>query len=261
MIEWREYLFAATMITGTLFFVTGTMVFMKELMKERRIGSKWMLRVSGVILAIALSAGSAAAQDVVPDLRSSRAALPTPMSAQQISDLLNRVAAQHPGWGMLRKDAGNRCPTPYPGISISCDWMVYAPTRWGYDILSDQEGAGAIAESGGSELSPGQEIVYPWPVGGGAPPTQTTPTVPSAPAPAAPLEPMPIKAWIDSAMQTLYDQHERTFANERAEHAVILSQIKEVREKPGAMEQTFTNRYVQIAIAVIGALATEQAVH
>ena len=146
-----------------------------------------------LVLLFVFLAAPALAQDVVPDLRTARAAYPTPMSKAQLSELLNRVAAQHPGWGLLRKDSGNNCPTPYPGVSVSCDWMVYAPTRWGYDILSDQEGAARVVESGGEALAAGADIVYPWPTTPPDPPPAVPPPpviVPPVPLPVLDLEPV-----------------------------------------------------------------------
>lgn len=82
--------------------------------------------------------------------------------------------------------------------------------------------------------------------------------------PPVPADLTQVKGWIDaaaaSAVQTLYAQNERIHADAVARDAALAAQLREVKEKPGAMEQTFSNRYVQIALAVLGALVTNEAV-
>lgn len=199
------------------------------------------------------------AQDVIPTLKQARTLYPARPSKAQVSEMLNRAAAEHPGWGMLRKDAGNNCPTPYPGVAISCDWMVYAPTRWGYDLIIDSDGvAGIVDSSGGESLSAGMEIVYPWPV------TSPTPT----PGPTPPPTPTP-NTDLSAVLQGLADlraalgvppgdsifaQAERVFgqaqavaAEQKAEHAAIAEKV----DNPGWFKQVFGNRYVQVLLATV----------
>ncbi|HON93095.1 MAG TPA: hypothetical protein PKZ07_16110 [Sedimentisphaerales bacterium] len=131
-------------------------------------------------LAVVLLPGSALAQPqaVIEALRAARAAKPTPMTKAQNADLLNRVVSQFPGWAMLRKDAGNNCPSAYPGVSISCDYLVNVASSWGYDVLSDQENSAVVVQSGGVALAAGQEVVYAWP-------TESAPSAPGGPTPPA----------------------------------------------------------------------------
>lgn len=161
-------------------------------------------------LLIVLLAVPASAQEVLPDLVAARRGYPTPMSQAQISDLLNRVARSHPGWGMLRKDGGFKCPTPNPNVFISCDYMVHGPTGWAYDILNDADGAATPQPSGGSALAPGQEIVFPW--------TVDTPTPTPTPTPAPTPQPTGItyegiRNIMHDEIQVIWAQNERTFAN------------------------------------------------
>lgn len=205
---------------------------------------------------------SAAAQEVLGTLQSARAAYPTPMSKAQIAEMLNRAVSQHPGWALLRKDAGNNCPTPYPGVSISCDWIVQASTRWGYDVLRDQEGAAVIVGSGGEALAAGAEIVYPWPIGatGSGPsvpaptPTPGPPAVGSGPSP-APVDLAPLSQRLDA----LSAQAERMFADlvardvaRQAQLAAVAAQVQKHDESPAFLTRVLSNRYVQMGLAAIG---------
>lgn len=113
------------------------------------------------------AAAPAQAQPPLDVLNATRAAYPTPMTKAQLSDFLNRVATQMPGWGMLRKDGGNNCPTSRPDVSISCDWLVHIPTRWGWDVLTDQENSARVLIGNNGDIGAGAEYVNPWPTDGG----------------------------------------------------------------------------------------------
>lgn len=75
---------------------------------------------------------------LLPTLERIRLEYPTPMSPEQHGEYLNRVAWEHrnEGWGLLRKDGGNRCPAPQ-GVYVACDILVYAPNPWHFDVLID----------------------------------------------------------------------------------------------------------------------------
>ena len=55
--------------------------------------------------------------------------------------LMNQVAWHHrgEGWGMHRKDGGNRCPQPRTGNEISCDILVHGPSGGVFDVLMNEE--------------------------------------------------------------------------------------------------------------------------
>jgi hypothetical protein len=100
-----------------------------------------------IAFAILLSATPAFAQtSLLPTLQQIRPEYPTPMSPAQLAEYLNRVAWIHraEGWGLLRKDAGNRCPAPQ-GVFVACDILVYAPTAWHFDVIIDAGGASTPA--------------------------------------------------------------------------------------------------------------------
>ena len=197
-----------------------------------------------LVLVFVLFASPAIAQDVAPVLESLRPTYPTPMSKAQLSDLLNRAASQRPGWGMLRKDHGNNCPTPYPGISISCDWMVYGPTRWGYDILRDQESAASVVYSDGDALGAGAEVVYPWPTE--APPTPPAPPVVTPPAPPPPVVvPPPVQTDLTPMIERLDAL--------AVQIAAVDARLEKHDADPSWVRKFFTNSNTYVAIAgVIG---------
>jgi len=90
-----------------------------------------------MVLGICLCASPGLAQtSLLPTLERIRLEYPTPMSPDQHGEYLNRVAWEHraEGWGLLRKDAGNRCPAPQ-GVDVACDILVYAPNPWHFDVL------------------------------------------------------------------------------------------------------------------------------
>jgi hypothetical protein len=95
-----------------------------------------LLVLVGLVLG---SAGTAFAQlpNLLADLRVERAKYPPTIDAAQAGELLNAVAWKHKaeGFGLLRKDSGNRCPQPSSGVSVSCDWLVNVNTGTGCDVL------------------------------------------------------------------------------------------------------------------------------
>lgn len=130
--------------------------------------------------------GPAFAQEPpIATLEKYRALYPTPMSKAQLSEMLSRTAAEHPGWALLRKDAGNNCPTP-SGVMASCDWLVYVPTRWGFDVLEDSDTLARPRATKDGQLAPNDEVVLPWAVAGAPPPP------PPPPDPVEPKQPAPV---------------------------------------------------------------------
>lgn len=195
-------------------------------------------------------ASSASAQAVVPALTELRRLYPTPMSKPQISELLDRAALANPGWKLLKKDGGNTCPTPYPGVTISCDWM-FSPDGWGFDVLRDQEGVGQPGVFGDAALAAGQELVSPWEV-------STAPAPTPVPVPVPQLPPAPSYDFA-AAFQRAYDQSERIYLDELNWRRDLGKQVTDLNESvnnPGWFKQVFSNRYVQMAIAGIGTYLT-----
>lgn len=75
------------------------------------------------------------------DVRDERQNYGTPITKQQLSDLLNAVAwkNQDDGWGLLSKSGGNNCP--FASGPIACDILFHRPSGLHYDVLVDSEGA------------------------------------------------------------------------------------------------------------------------
>ena len=130
-----------------------------------------------VVAALLLMPSPSSAQDAqtMDAIRRARALYSTPMGQGQSCEMLSRALYGRPGWQLLRKDNGRNCPTPTPGVSVSSDWIINTLTGWGYDVVSDEEGSGAIVQSDGVPNGAGIETVAPWPVG-------TTPQQPQQPA-------------------------------------------------------------------------------
>lgn len=99
-----------------------------------------------------------AAADVNESLHRLRAKYGAHMSAVEFGKLLNEIAWEHraDGYVLLGKNGGNVCPSP-AGPTVSCDFIVNASTKHGWDILSDAGDGGAgnpVDQSGdGADLS------------------------------------------------------------------------------------------------------------
>ncbi len=102
---------------------------------------KLNLRVLGLAACLVLELPAVAAGQDLPNrlsvLQAERAKYPATINAQQAGELLNAVAfaLRAEGFGLLRKDAGNRCPIPNSSITVSCDWLVHRPSGKGCDVL------------------------------------------------------------------------------------------------------------------------------
>ncbi len=72
---------------------------------------------------------------------SSKAGQKLCITAEMSGKILNAVALKNKdlGWGMLRKTAGNHCPSP--SGDISCDILYYKPLNLIYDVLGDTGGS------------------------------------------------------------------------------------------------------------------------
>ncbi len=75
-----------------------------------------------------------------------RKTYPTPMSNEQLGELLNAVAWAHrdEGLGLFAKPTGANTRQPRTGKFISRDYLVYEDGR-GFDVLLDAEGKGTPA--------------------------------------------------------------------------------------------------------------------
>lgn len=69
-------------------------------------------------------------------LAAERAKYPAMVTADQCVAIINAVAAQHPGLGLLKKSGGNHGLQPKSGIPCSVDWVIMKDGR-GADVLGD----------------------------------------------------------------------------------------------------------------------------
>ena len=75
-------------------------------------------------------------------LQSIRPNYPTPMSKDQLGEMLNRTAWIHrfEGYGLLSKTQGNNCRQPTTGKFISTDILTHADSFIHFDCLIDATG-------------------------------------------------------------------------------------------------------------------------
>lgn len=134
------------------------------------------MRVFRLMVAMVLvpSLAMAQVQPVIESMRAVRSIYPTPMSKAQVSEMLSRTIVNFPTFRLLRKTGGNVCPTPTPGVTISCDWIVDVTSGHGWDVLRDVETLAEVGIHGDGPLTPGAEVVMPWAV-------VTTPQEPQQP--------------------------------------------------------------------------------
>ena len=81
---------------------------------------------------------------------------PTPMSNNQLGELLNAVAWQHraEGYGLLAKPNGSNCLQPQTGTLISRDILMLAGSGRIFDVLIDAEGKATPTWGEKKALSP-----------------------------------------------------------------------------------------------------------
>lgn len=197
-------------------------------------------------------ASTVLAQDsLLPTLHAIRAAYPTPMAAEQIGELLTRTAASAPGWGLLKKDTGARCPTPM-GVTVACDYLVWMPTGQGYDVLLDAEGQGIPTWNRGDVFPPDRAIVPRV-----APdPAPSDPPVADDPSHDLILDALAQLEQRQSELQALI---EREAAALRAEHAQAAEHHETDDDKPGSSSKAdlILSTLAAIGAAVAAALGAQ----
>lgn len=227
------------------------------------------MKVRGWIIALLLVAAPAAAQtcppfpargvQIIDALYNPPLALGTDDQRRQLTHtFIEQFVFEFPSEGWTWKSADPGRPPSKDSISRIFNGRL---CNWDWQNGSTRQRAVQAGQIG--EDITGQN---PIPVAGINHLMDTPPVVPPPSVPAPPIQTdlAPVKGWIDSAVanavQTLYAQNERIHADAVARDAGIVAEVRAASNKPGAMEQTFGNRYVQIALAALGTLLTTQAV-
>jgi hypothetical protein len=76
------------------------------------------------------------------DVEAERAKVPGLPTKAQLAAMLNAIAWKHrdKGWGLSRKDGGNKCPMPSPAaLYIACDILHHKPTNRLYDVFGSSD--------------------------------------------------------------------------------------------------------------------------
>lgn len=218
-----------------------------------------------LLIAVAAHAQS---PDIVNALKVQRAAKPTPMTKAQLSDMLNRAALQVPGWAMLRKDGGNNCPTPYPNIFISCDWLFNVAAQYGWDFVVDGENAAVIEPNNNGALQPGQELVMPWPVDG----QPQDPQQPQQPTTGVTLDQIRAAirqelAWSVNPGGPEWERNEERFTSkqemEQANHLAIMGRFSELQadiNNPGWIRKHLPT-ILKWATPIVGGILGQKYLH
>lgn len=220
-----------------------------------------------VFLSIALVAAPAFAQTPSDTLVAYRQQYPTPMTAPQAAELLNRVAWDYRAQGMrlLGKASGENCPLP-TGTFISCDFLVHAPTLTGFDVIS-----GAVGGTGSITAftwGPGPEplaeaitsgartLVDPIPPGTVQPP----PVVNVPPPVASSGQVLPVALDIQRLANAIYAVEVAHEAADKLRTEALAAQLQEHDQNPAFLTKVFSNRYVQLALTALGTYLTAQQV-
>jgi hypothetical protein len=104
-----------------------------------------LARLALLAVVLSLGASAAAQQSLLPEIKAERAKIAGVPSEEQLAEMLNAIAWRNraAGWGLSRKEGGNRCVSPLVG-SIACDILHHKPTNTLYDVF------GAVGDVGGT---------------------------------------------------------------------------------------------------------------
>lgn len=217
------------------------------------------MKCRSLLIVFLLASSPAFAQSPMQTLSGLRATVGTPMSKEENGRILNATAVRH-GLFLLSKPSGNNCPLPGTGEPISCDFLV-RPDGGGFDVFSDQEGAGTVVGPSGEpkEFFASERMIRP----SGTPsqlPAQPPVVVTSA------VDLSAVKAWTESVRDVLYEQAERVRADdvraraeEAARDAALAAKMQQVLDKPSGLEAIVKSRtFWEIVAGLTGAFTTMQ---
>ena len=162
----------------------GRMRTLHRALRQRPSFGEAVLKASRLLvvsIVVAWAAPAFAQTSLQPTLEQLRPEYPTPMSPAQLAELLDRVAWLHrsEGWGLLRKDTGNRCPLSN-GVPVSCDFLFHLPSRQGFDVLIRSDTDAVPAWQGPVDLSTAvSRFIAPIPPPQGIGPEPASPRTPT----------------------------------------------------------------------------------
>ena len=190
-----------------------------------------------------------AQSSLLPTLQTLRREYPTPMSKPDIGELLTRTARSQPGWVLLLKTSGNNCPAM--GTLVSCDYLVYAPTGQGFDVLIDQEGAATPTWGEGGIVTSDRYVAV------GTPPPPIDPPVEKPPVQTDLSEFRAQLEYIRTQIGNNAARMEVLAQSQRDMDAATYALLQRHDNEPAWAVKVFGNRYVQMILAATGAWLAE----
>jgi hypothetical protein len=165
-----------------------------------------------------------------------RKTYPTPMSNNQLGELLNAVAWTHrsEGYGLLAKPQGSHCLQPQTGTLVSRDILMLAGSGRIFDVLIDAEGKATPTWGEKKALSP-KLFVPPIDSTVPLPPTPTQPlTEPLTPPPTT--QPYPDEATWWTA---LFEEIDRLYglANRPHDHGTFKWSVRTAYDIGAGMDK------------------------
>jgi len=144
-------------------------------------GTPKTLAVSALLCTLSYAV-PVSAQSLLPELQRLRAEYPAEnLTKVEVGELLTRTAQSEPGWFLLRKPVGNRCPVTFSSVEISCDILIFGASGQAWDVLRDTEGEAEPQWNPVGVFPPARYLAVPRATLPPGPPP--TPPIPPSPAP------------------------------------------------------------------------------
>lgn len=198
-----------------------------------------------VCLVLSVAGNSFAQASLEQALVEARKAYPEWTTAAQTGELLNGVAAAHPGWGLHKRPANvESCPQPVTQFRISCDLLVFAPSQGVFDVLIDGGGLSIPQWNFKGTINTMDNFV---------PAVSISAPVPEPiPAPIPAPAPVPVPAPVPLPSINLTPILQRLDALQLAQLQTY-DLLKRHDEEPAWLTKVLSNRYVQVVGAALAA--------